>query len=75
MAEAFAGRAAEILTACLELLRECPCEEGCPSCIGPRDQNEEIDENPKARVTSFLADWIASAEESIEESTEEPGQE
>ena len=63
MAEAFGGRAREILTAALELVTECPCEEGCPSCIGPRDPNEEIDENPKARVASFLRSWVVRTEE------------
>ncbi|MFW6214577.1 MAG: DEAD/DEAH box helicase [Alkalispirochaetaceae bacterium] len=63
MAEAFSGKGGEILAAALELVVECPCEEGCPSCIGPRDQNEEIDENPKARVKAFLADWVAGGEE------------
>ncbi|MFP4329807.1 MAG: DEAD/DEAH box helicase [Spirochaetaceae bacterium] len=63
MAEAFSGKAGQILAAALDLVVECPCEEGCPSCIGPRDQNEEIDENPKARVKAFLADWVAGGEE------------
>jgi DEAD/DEAH box helicase domain-containing protein len=63
MAEAFGGRAREILTAALELVTECPCEEGCPSCIGPRDPNEEIDQNPKARVASFLRSWVVRTEE------------
>jgi DEAD/DEAH box helicase domain-containing protein len=62
MAEAFAGRAGEILSAAMELVSDCPCEEGCPSCIGPRDLNEEIDENPKSRVMSFLSDWVAGNE-------------
>lgn len=26
----------QVLRACLEMLRLCPCEEGCPGCVGPR---------------------------------------
>ena len=28
------GRFEEILAAALRLVRECPCETGCPSCVG-----------------------------------------
>ena len=30
---------AELLTRALELVLECPCEDGCPSCVGPAGEN------------------------------------
>lgn len=48
-----------VLDAARQLVRECPCEEGCPSCVGPRDRSVEIDGNPKAAVLSFLEAWRA----------------
>jgi DEAD/DEAH box helicase domain-containing protein len=29
----------ELLTRSLELVNECPCEDGCPSCVGPAGEN------------------------------------
>jgi len=29
----------ELLKRALELVEECPCEEGCPSCVGPAGEN------------------------------------
>jgi DEAD/DEAH box helicase domain-containing protein len=29
----------ELLTRALELVLECPCEDGCPSCVGPAGEN------------------------------------
>jgi DEAD/DEAH box helicase domain-containing protein len=26
----------ELIDACLKLVRDCPCTDGCPSCVGPR---------------------------------------
>ncbi|GAB4494893.1 MAG: hypothetical protein OHK0052_01030 [Anaerolineales bacterium] len=31
----------QILTAALETIRTCPCEDGCPSCAGPGGENGE----------------------------------
>jgi len=61
LSEAFLTRIDEILRASRDLLRGCPCEEGCPSCVGPRDPEEEIDGNPKAAVDSFLSGWLEGA--------------
>jgi len=30
---------AELLMRALELVQECPCEDGCPSCVGPAGEN------------------------------------
>ncbi|MEW6028156.1 MAG: Zn-binding domain-containing protein [Chloroflexota bacterium] len=29
----------ELLARALELVTECPCEGGCPSCVGPAGEN------------------------------------
>jgi DEAD/DEAH box helicase domain-containing protein len=29
-----------LLGACLEAARVCPCEDGCPSCVGPQVERE-----------------------------------
>jgi DEAD/DEAH box helicase domain-containing protein len=29
----------ELVTRALELVQECPCEDGCPSCVGPAGEN------------------------------------
>jgi DEAD/DEAH box helicase domain-containing protein len=29
----------ELLTRAIELVTECPCEDGCPSCVGPAGEN------------------------------------
>ena len=60
LAEAFVPRAREILWAALNLVQECPCSEGCPSCVGPRDPEEEVDGNPKQAVAEFLAGWVGA---------------
>jgi DEAD/DEAH box helicase domain-containing protein len=57
LAEAFVRAAPQVLDAALELVSTCPCEEGCPSCVGPRDAREEVDRNPKQAVLDFLGGW------------------
>jgi DEAD/DEAH box helicase domain-containing protein len=65
LAETFLPRAQEILGAAYELVVQCPCEEGCPSCVGPRDANEEISDNPKAAVVHFLGRWLEQETQSV----------
>jgi len=40
-------------------LRSGPCAEGCPSCVGPRDPEEEVGLNPKAGLSQLLKGWLA----------------
>lgn len=60
LSEAFLTKLPDILRAGLDLVRACPCDEGCPSCVGPRDPQEELDGNPKAGVVEFLDRWLGS---------------
>jgi DEAD/DEAH box helicase domain-containing protein len=57
LAEAFVRAVPQVLDAALDLVSTCPCEEGCPSCVGPRDAREEVDRNPKQAVLDFLEGW------------------
>ncbi|MFO8064150.1 MAG: DEAD/DEAH box helicase [Spirochaetia bacterium] len=59
LAEAFVEKSVQVLHAASELVTQCPCEEGCPSCVGPRDAREEVERNPKQAVLDFLHGWIS----------------
>jgi DEAD/DEAH box helicase domain-containing protein len=54
LADKFLEKIADIRGAAAQLLLDCPCEEGCPSCIGPRDKTVEITANPKKALGDFL---------------------
>jgi DEAD/DEAH box helicase domain-containing protein len=54
LADKFLEKIADIRKAAAELLLDCPCEEGCPSCVGPRDKTVEITGNPKKAITAFV---------------------
>ena len=44
----------KIFPACLDLVENCGCEHGCPSCIGPDLEERKIEDNRKKAVLGFL---------------------
>jgi DEAD/DEAH box helicase domain-containing protein len=49
----------EIMSACLELLNSCPCEDGCPSCVGsPLPPYSHLD--PDANTRGLIPDKEAA---------------
>jgi DEAD/DEAH box helicase domain-containing protein len=58
LAEGFMEKSGQILAAAGELIRNCSCEEGCPSCVGPRDGQEILSSNPKKAVNDLLSEWL-----------------
>lgn len=58
LAEALSLKLPEVLEAGLDLVKNCPCREGCPSCIGPRDPEEEVGLNPKTGLVTLLTAWL-----------------
>ena len=52
LAEAAFRRGHELFAAALERVRACPCDVGCPSCVGPGR-----DPDAKAAATELLARW------------------
>lgn len=55
LAEGFAEKLLPVAAAAEELVRQCPCEAGCPSCIGPEDQGGA--ENKKEEIKAFFTRW------------------
>jgi len=52
LAERLHQLSAELVDACAKLVRDCPCVDGCPSCVGPR---AEVGGNGKAACAELLA--------------------
>ena len=46
----------DLLQRCLELVQACPCEDGCPSCVGPA---AEVGESGKAAAREVLRRLLA----------------
>ncbi|MFW5801958.1 MAG: DEAD/DEAH box helicase [Spirochaeta sp.] len=63
LAEAVAAGAGVVLSAARDRVENCSCEQGCPSCIGVRDESEEVDPDPRAAMRRFLADWLSGQAE------------
>jgi len=58
LADNFTRKMEEILNACLNLVSDCLCTQGCPSCVGPLDQKDQFDSNPRHLTRDFLAVWL-----------------
>jgi DEAD/DEAH box helicase domain-containing protein len=71
LSEGFLENAGQILRGALELVAECPCAQGCPSCIGPVGEEPVKSEpsapetgsggrigNPKESIREFLTAWL-----------------
>lgn len=57
LSEGFGENFERIFSAAREIVLSCPCERGCPSCIGPEDGGEGA-ENRKIAVLNFLKGWL-----------------
>jgi ATP-dependent helicase YprA (DUF1998 family) len=45
---------ADLLTRTRELIAECPCETGCPSCVGPIGQTGPLAKTVALRILDHL---------------------
>ena len=59
LAEGFSEKLEEIRNSARDVVTECPCEAGCPSCIGPEDENFTGTDMKKA-VIGFLDLWCGA---------------
>jgi DEAD/DEAH box helicase domain-containing protein len=58
LAETLVDQLAKVLNAGADLVAACPCREGCPSCVGPRDPEKEVGLNPKEGLSLLLKGWL-----------------
>lgn len=57
LSEAFMEQLPLIAHAAGERVTACPCDVGCPSCVGPPDSSDGWDGSPKEAVTTLLTAW------------------
>lgn len=59
LSESFMEKAPRVFEAVREVLRNCGCKSGCPSCIGPvAEEDELIDINVKQTALEFMDLWL-----------------
>ena len=58
LADHLADRLPELLQAAFDLISFCGCREGCPSCVGAKDERDELAANPKQATVDFLKSWL-----------------
>ncbi|MBI9108958.1 MAG: DEAD/DEAH box helicase [Spirochaetales bacterium] len=63
LAEGLSRITDEVLAAAFERISSCPCEYGCPSCIGP-DEEESDTGNKKEQIITFFREWLGEAKAS-----------
>ncbi len=59
VAETFAERFGHVFDAARGRIASCPCDSGCPSCVGPLDAAEGYSGSPKAAVRHLIDRWPA----------------
>ena len=57
LSEGFTSKAGLIIEAAAERIKSCGCEFGCPSCIGP-DEEEPVSYNKKEEIIRFFSTWF-----------------
>jgi DEAD/DEAH box helicase domain-containing protein len=55
LAEILYRKEAEVLAAALEVVSHCPCERGCPACVGPPAEVGRAGKETAARILAHLA--------------------
>jgi DEAD/DEAH box helicase domain-containing protein len=55
LAEILYRKEAEVLAAALEVVSHCPCERGCPACVGPPAEVGGFGKETAARILAHLA--------------------
>jgi DEAD/DEAH box helicase domain-containing protein len=71
----------QLLKICLEMVRDCPCEDGCPSCVGLPNLRPAIHSDPDLTrghpmpnklATTRLLELLCATDEAVAGAEEEP---